>query len=41
MWCKIGNLMWSVLKSGCIKKKKQILILKQTENFAWTNANAL
>ena len=21
MWCKIGNLMWSVLKSGCIKKK--------------------
>ena len=22
MWCKIGNLMWSVLKSGCIKKKK-------------------
>ena len=39
--CRIDRLMWMILRSGYVKQKKQVLSVKQTENFSRTNANAL
>ena len=39
--CKIDKLMLVFLESGCVKQKKQIVMLKQTEIYAHIDVNAL
>ena len=38
---RIDNLIQVFLKFDCVKYKKQVLMLKQTNNFRQTNANTL